>query len=382
MHRVPLVLACLTAMLAMPCIAGAQTTRAGADLERARALDHEGVRAFRDGRYNDAIRYFDDAYKLGAPSDELWNLARCYLKLDQPEEASKALERYLSEGDLRPEDRAEARAQLAELRRRRATLTITSQAAGAEALVDGRPVGRTPASVALSPGDHVVVVRRGRVVLHEQTVTARFGRAIIVDAQPGRVDDDASTRAQHFSGRAEMGVLWSRLGTFVGPPHPAGMLFVGYVLHDGERLAFVLGLRASLTDDTWGNSVAASTTACAVPARFEGTALAGFIDGSLGYRATQRIRIDADLGFGLGGYFASPVGGDVFLPSCSPAPGVVPALTVGASVSYAFTRSVRAVVAPLWFEAEPAFYGVRRTPIDASGPWLRLGGGLGVAVDL
>jgi len=43
---------------------------------------------------------------------------------------------------------------------------------------------------------------------------------------------------------------------------------------------------------------------------------------------------------------------------------------------------LRAVLAPLWFEAQPAFYGVRSSPIDASGPWLRLGAGLGVAVDL
>jgi hypothetical protein len=389
MNRKLFKLSFLLATMLASVMARAEPSRgATVDLERARALDHEGVRAFREGRYNDAIRYFDGAYKMGAPSDELWNLARCYLKLDQPEEASRELERYLAEPDLRPQDRAEARAQLAELHRRRSTLTITSQPRGAEALVDGRPAGRTPTSIELSPGDHVVVIRRGQAVLHEETVTARFGRAVIVDAQDryagGRIEQTPVETAMRFSGKAELGVLWSRLGVITGPPHPVGMLFAGYVLHDGERVSFALGLRASLTDDTWGNSLGAAgaTTPCAAPARFEGTALSAFLDGSLGWHVTQRIRIDGDLGLGLGGYFASPVGGDVFVPSCSPAPGVVPAVLVGASASYSFTRAVRAILSPLWFEAQPAFYGARSTPIDASGPWLRLGAGLGVGIDL
>jgi hypothetical protein len=250
--------------------------------------------------------------------------------------------------------------------------------------VDGRLIGRTPASIELLPGDHLVEVRRGPTVLHEETVTARFGRAIIVDSEAGRLEEnaDAAAPAQHFSGSAEVGFMGSRLGSFVGPVHPAGRLFVGYVLHDGERVSFVLGLRTSLTFDTWGNAVGGGTTACPMSTRFEGTALSAFLDGSVGFHPTPRVRIDADVGFGLGGYFASPVGGDLFVPSCTPAPGVVPALEVGAAVSYAFTRNVRGVVAPLWFEAQPAFYGARSSPIDASGPWLRLGSGLGVAVDL
>src|SRR5215472_15131700 len=75
------------------------------DLTRARVLDQQGVRLFRDGRYNEAIRYFEEAFKLGAPSTELWNIARCHIKLDEPDEAAVALERYIAQSDLSARDR-------------------------------------------------------------------------------------------------------------------------------------------------------------------------------------------------------------------------------------------------------------------------------------
>ena len=104
MRASPLAALAIIAAIAMHASNGAADSERAStqDLGRARLLDHQGARAFKEGRYNDAILYFDEAYKLGAPSSELWNIARCHLKLDEPAEASKALERYLAETDLRP----------------------------------------------------------------------------------------------------------------------------------------------------------------------------------------------------------------------------------------------------------------------------------------
>src|ERR1700712_2107052 len=66
---------------------GPEKDAASRDLERARVLDQQGVRAYKEERYNDAIRYFVEARKLGGPSSELWNIAKCHVHLDQPEEA-------------------------------------------------------------------------------------------------------------------------------------------------------------------------------------------------------------------------------------------------------------------------------------------------------
>src|ERR1700722_7033228 len=116
-------LAALAAAFAVtaPRRVGAEPSRPAAlpdDLERARTLDQQGVRAFREGRYNDAIRYFEEAFRLGGPSSELWNIARCDVKLDDPEAASVALDSYLAGSDLSPEDRASAKRELDDLRRR------------------------------------------------------------------------------------------------------------------------------------------------------------------------------------------------------------------------------------------------------------------------
>src|SRR5689334_22252340 len=67
-----------------------------AQLARARALDKEGAKAYGEGRYADAIKAFEEAHRLGGPPFLLWNIAKCHLKLDQPEQAADMLEKYLA----------------------------------------------------------------------------------------------------------------------------------------------------------------------------------------------------------------------------------------------------------------------------------------------
>src|ERR1019366_5558773 len=87
---------------------GASARRSKPNLEAARELDQQGVRAFRDGRFSDAIRYFLSAYRLGGPSSELWNVARSRERMDDAETAAGAIEQYLAQRDLTSQDRAEA----------------------------------------------------------------------------------------------------------------------------------------------------------------------------------------------------------------------------------------------------------------------------------
>src|SRR5271168_4493569 len=78
------------------------------DLARARVLDQQGVRAYREERYNDAIRYFEEARKLGGPPSEIWNIAKCHVRMDEPEEGAKYIEEYLSQKGLSAADRTGA----------------------------------------------------------------------------------------------------------------------------------------------------------------------------------------------------------------------------------------------------------------------------------
>ena len=52
------------------------------DLARARVLDQQGVRAYREERYNDAIRFFEEALKVGGPPSEIWNIAKCHDRMN------------------------------------------------------------------------------------------------------------------------------------------------------------------------------------------------------------------------------------------------------------------------------------------------------------
>jgi hypothetical protein len=157
------------------------------DLDAARELDQEGVRAFRDARFSDAIRYFVAAYRLGGPSSELWNVARCREHMDDPEGAATALEQYLAQRDLSTQDRVEAEHEAQWLRTRPSMLTVTTTPSGAVVTLDGRQtVGPTPVSLEIRPGAHTLVVRRDGFAIERRPLEARFGRAVIVSLELAR----------------------------------------------------------------------------------------------------------------------------------------------------------------------------------------------------
>jgi PEGA domain len=152
------------------------------NIEAAREMDQEGVRAFQEGRYADSTRYFRAAYRLGAPASELWNMARSLERLDDPAGAVGAIEAYLARrGQLSSQDRADAERELQTLRGRPSPLTVTTFPAAATVSLDAkRPLGSTPLTTEIPAGPHTIVVRRDGYVAVTRSVEARFGRAIIV----------------------------------------------------------------------------------------------------------------------------------------------------------------------------------------------------------
>ena len=160
---------------------GASGRRGKPDLEAARELDQQGVRAFRDGRFSDAIRYFLSAYRLGAPSSELWNVARSRERMDDAETAAGAIEQYLSQRDLTPQDRAEAERELQALRLRPSVLTVITVPSGAVVTVDGKQTaGPTPVSLEIRSGPHTIAVHHDGYTTETRPLESRFGRAVIV----------------------------------------------------------------------------------------------------------------------------------------------------------------------------------------------------------
>lgn len=354
-------------------------------LARARALDREGVRAFQDGRYRDALRYFEDALALGGPASELWNAARCHQRLDEPELADEALARYAARGDVSAGDRREAERLRKELRARPSPLTVTSAPARAFVAVDGRPAGAAPVTVEVAPGPHKVLVRAEGFAQREETVTAQWGRAIVIDAalEPQGAADSAAPRARRFSIEAGLGPSFGWLGAFGADAFVHGYAEASYAVVDLRRAVFGVGLRLAATGDSWGATVASPSPAgCALPASFSQAELAAQLLVIAGAKLGERARVGLEVGGGVAGSTAGDrVGGDVYAASCSASQGVRPALHASLDASYRVLPPVRLVVRPLAIDVHPAFDGARVAPVDASGAWVRLAFAAGVALD-
>ena len=161
----------------------------GPNLDAARELDQQGVRAFREARYEDAIRDFHAARDLGGPPSELWNIARSEERVDDAERAVQVLDEYLAAPDLTPADRAEAEREKKLLATRPSTLTITTTPPGAQVTLDGQRAARTtPLSLEIANGPHTVDVRLPGYVPWTQPVEARFGRTVVVALYLARAD--------------------------------------------------------------------------------------------------------------------------------------------------------------------------------------------------
>jgi hypothetical protein len=178
----PLALVVLTACVTPPG-ASPPAPRVSDELRRARAFDQQGVNAFAAGRYHDALLYFDAAFAHGGPPSERWNAAKCHLHVDESEQGEADLVAYLALPGLTADDKREATALLETLRSRPSMLTVTSVPLDRPVFVDGRRVGVTPISVAVSPGEHVVLVDRVEA-RDERHMVARLGRAVLVEARP------------------------------------------------------------------------------------------------------------------------------------------------------------------------------------------------------
>jgi hypothetical protein len=367
------------------------------DLARARVLDEQGVRAYKESRYNDAILLFYEAYRLGGPPSELWNVAKCHLKLDQPEEANDVIEQYLTLPGLSEDDKKEAQAQLQELRTRPSTLTVTSNPAGALVTVDGRRTdgtSRTPISVRVQPGTHTVALDLQNHAPVSKEFEARFGRAVVVDVEMTRTRPDAPPSpppqnpygdSRRFGFMGEFGVLFPKYGDLGDAGGPAGLFRATYALTNAAT-AFTIGWRLTVVGDGWSNTLGVpnASTNCGAPvgSSFSGTALSVFGTAGVDRKVSERWRLGADAGLGIAAFFSSQVGGDLFITSCRPSPGVKPALHFGLEASYAMSSAFRFVLSPLVFELNPAFEGTRAAPRNASALWYRAGFALGVSVDL
>lgn len=387
-------LAWAPAASAEPRAAQASTSPQTDELARARALDKEGAKAYAEGRYRDAIRYFEEAHRLGGPPFELWNIARCHIHLDQPEKAAELLDRYLETPGLAAADRAEATRQLEELRGRASPLTIASQPPGARVEVDGRSeASRTPMSTSVSPGTHVVRVSLAGHAPFNREIVASYGRAVIVDApltaeRAHRPPDNPYAQggsARAIVVRGAVGVVFPRFAGAAGSAEPVGILSGTVRVADVRATRLSVGVLGQVSGDSWRSTLPGANVAApcgTLQGATSATSLSLFALGSAGWELVPRLRAHALFGLGLATQVSDQAGGDVFAPTCRSSPGLQPAALVGGVIDYALTDAVRLTAIPFALQLQSSLDGARQTPVDATGLWTRTNVALGVGVEL
>lgn len=151
---------------------GATATEEQTTKERAQESFARGIEDFRAGRYKDAIDAFQHAHDLYPSAAISFNIARAYEKLEDSAAALRFYREYLRQEPAAP-DAAQVAARVEGLEDRLRFMgvqqvTVISNPAGATLSVDGRPLGITPWTGEIHPGNHKLELQHQGFVTRQE----------------------------------------------------------------------------------------------------------------------------------------------------------------------------------------------------------------------
>lgn len=132
-----------------------------ADVREARALFSSGQALFRRRKYAAAVVKFEEAYALRPHPAVLYNIARCREELGDVAAALRGYRGYIRQTQALDAELRRLVSQLERKLRERGVQQLTvyaEPAAPAQVVINGRPVGATPATTELPAGDHELLV--------------------------------------------------------------------------------------------------------------------------------------------------------------------------------------------------------------------------------
>ncbi|WP_437279641.1 PEGA domain-containing protein [Sorangium sp. So ce375] len=182
-----------------PASAGANAS-AGDAVTRADAFFRQGLRLYSDKKYVEAEKELESAWELNPTFDVAYNLGNTKYQLKKHREAAQHLSFALRNWPLvktvaKLKPTAEQR--FAESRAQVGAVAVTVGVAGAEVLVDGKPVGRAPleGEVFVEPGEHQVEARQVGYAPASQTVTVAKGATAAVTLALAAAKSEGATAA-------------------------------------------------------------------------------------------------------------------------------------------------------------------------------------------
>jgi tetratricopeptide (TPR) repeat protein len=198
--------------------------------EQARVHFQKGLESYTDGDYRAASIEFERAYALHPTYRLLYNLGQVAYELRDYTATERYFSQYLEEGkDEIPADRrAEVEQDLARVRARIASISLTTNQPDARLFVDDREVGRSPLKepYRLSAGQHRVQAQLPGFSPVSRVIEVAGGDEMIV-----RLDFGARLTTAPASAAAESSMNWPLVTGIATGVFAAGAAGFGYAAY-------------------------------------------------------------------------------------------------------------------------------------------------------
>jgi tetratricopeptide (TPR) repeat protein len=150
----------------------------GARAQTAQELSTQGSDALRAGRYADAVKAFDAAYRAQPAPTLLYNLGLAYKGMGFPGKAQQALEAFVSYADEKTEaaNIAAARAEIEKLKNGYARFAVKLTPASATIDIDGKRVAPENNELWVAIGKHTISIKADGHESYEQALEVAAGR--------------------------------------------------------------------------------------------------------------------------------------------------------------------------------------------------------------
>lgn len=205
------------AVVATSLLSGPAAARRQADNPAAAAFKR-GKELFKQLDYRAAVEAFEESYRAWPHFQTLCELARSQERLNDLVKAVETYGRCLDEGAGQTRKAKRLQEVRTALEARITTVTVNSPGAGGIVHLDGVPLGPAPQEVRLSPGEHVIEVRRQGARPGHVTVDARGG-ARAVELVPIPIASKAAPkpkpivdRTSGTAGREALSPTWFWVG--------------------------------------------------------------------------------------------------------------------------------------------------------------------------
>lgn len=153
------------------------------DKKKAEELHSKAVTFYKDGNYEEALKFFAMADEMEPNPVTAFNIARCYDKLEKYADAYEYYKKYVDSGDTtRLEDAEEA---MTRIESEPVRMVVEFSPKGSELFLDGEPVEAdySPADVKVKPGQHTLFIRKDGYESVEREIDIPPGGEAYVEAE-------------------------------------------------------------------------------------------------------------------------------------------------------------------------------------------------------